>query len=721
MCTCARVTSSVAIQWRKRKAVGPRRSGGGDGSIVRQSSNWSLDLSPLVVCHYGSRKKRPHQLEVNILRDSVRELDNYSYVKRECGVDELSGLLSNNNKQINSRILQLVSSILFLATMVTHLPLLGLISVLCTIHWPASVSGNVRPLRETGAPPPIDCLLSSWGEWTECEPCTKQRYRSRSIVKFGQFGGKPCLSNLGEVKQCVSDKHCEEKPIDCGNDFQCENGRCIKQRLKCNVDNDCGDFSDEECEDRDPKPVCRPDVLELSEPARTSGSGINILGMDTRANPFDNENFNGLCSRVRDSSTRTYYRLPWNSASFIYRTVADKSFTSETYSDSASVVEKVLTESTESFEASLSFKLTPTELNKNGGDKNAAGDKAVAESVGVDKGAVKEAGAGQDGGQGGQISVGGEIGINKTKKESITQLKEYKLDQNKKFLRISGNVELAMFQMRTRGSVLSQTFIDDVNNLPSFYEKAEYFSILEMYGTHFAVAGSVGGKYDLVYVLDSTVLKTKDITTAEVEECLGYNLGLTVDGPGLEGAPGKSGIIDKIISFVEGGTPAFAAKLNAKLQHDEKIDIDDFVAWAASLGDNPVVLKPKTSPIYTLIPIDMKEAYTKKQHLEKAIHDYIEEYSTCKCQPCRNGGTLLVVDGECWCKCPDRFTGVACQTSKSALYEKPSTAIDGHWSCWSDSSSCVKEEKNQTRQCNNPGPQNGGKTCGGDSSRKILC
>ncbi|XP_040194604.1 complement component C9 [Rana temporaria] len=626
--------------------------------------------------------------------------------------------------------------------MAAPLPLLGLISVLCTLQCQASVSGNGRSPRETNAPPPVDCLLSSWGKWTECDPCTKQRYRSRSIEKFGQFGGKPCVSNLGEVQRCKSDTLCVEKVIDCGRDFQCENGRCIKDRLKCNVDNDCGDFSDEECEDRDPRPVCRGDNLELSEPARTSGNGVSILGTDTKANPFDNEHFNGLCSRVRDGNTRTYYRTPWNVATLNYQTVADKAFTSETFTDTVSVVESVLKETTESFEASLSFKLTPTELSKKAGGgvsgvKDVAGDKGGKE--------IKEAGGGAEteepdaaGVSGKQFTIGGEIGIEKTKKEKVTQLNEYKLDKNKKFLQISGNIQLAKFQMRTRGFVVTPTFIDDVNNLPLFYDKAEHFAFLEMYGTHYATSGNIGGRYKLVYVLDDTVMKTKAVTDTEVEECLGFNLGLSVDGPGIEAnaklkrpkcekvighkeaTPDKAGIIHKVVSFVEGGATAFTAKLNAKLEHDEKIDINDFVEWADSLGDNPVILKSKISPIYSLIPLDMKDSYNKSQHLQKAIHDYIEEYSTCKCQPCRNGGTLLVVDGECWCKCPNYYEGVACQTSKSPLYPS-SAAIDGHWSCWSDSSSCKNEEKTQTRQCNNPPPQNGGKPCAGDKERKILC
>ncbi|XP_029434172.1 complement component C9 isoform X2 [Rhinatrema bivittatum] len=587
--------------------------------------------------------------------------------------------------------------------------ILGLICTSCILECSSFASSSSdkalnRLAREINAPSPIDCQLSPWSEWSACDPCKQQKYRSRSIEQFGQFAGRPCLDSLGDTQLCKPSKACEEEEIDCGGDFQCDTGRCIKSRLLCNNDNDCGDFSDEVCDDSDPKPPCRNLEIELSEIGRTAGNGINILGMDTRSNPFDNEYFNGLCNRVRDGNTRTYYRTPWNLATLAYQTRVDKSLTTEIYEDSMKLIIDIAKKHTENFEIDLSVKTIPNSQER---------------SV---------------------PNVTANLGFHSSKNESLHSIKEYSRQQNKSFLKVNGQIQVGTFHMRSRDIMLTSTFIDDIKHLPLDYDKGEYFGFLETYGTHYTVSGSVGGKYELVYVLDRIAMQAKEMTSREVTECLGFNLNVQLTnefvdikakvnnpkcddlGSRTTGENPQSALIDKIISFIDGGTIAFATTLKEKMTKEYKVvDVNDYVQWASSLADGPVLIKQKLSPIYTLIPIKMKDAYEKKQLLERAIEDYLAEFSSCKCQPCQNGGTVLLLDGECLCKCTQHYEGIACQILKSELFQNTNPAIDGKWGCWSDWSACKGGERTQTRQCNNPMPQNGGKLCEGESIRKSTC
>ncbi|NWY46079.1 CO9 protein, partial [Sylvia atricapilla] len=535
---------------------------------------------------------------------------------------------------------------------------------------------------------PIHCKLSSWSSWGPCDPCTNQMFRSRHVERFGQFGGKACLDALGETQTCNPSEPCpEELEPDCGADFQCSSGRCIKQRLVCNVDNDCGDNSDEDDCESPPRSPCRNHDIDVSEVGRTAGQGINVLGMQPMASPFDNEFFNGLCDRVRDGNTRTYYRKPWNVAVLTYNTKADKTFSSLYYHDRVKMIQEVYREKQKYFSAGLSVKYTPTYgMNRTSLEGNFKYDyrknHTFANILQIYEERVR-------------------IIFLRFLCFSCSLLFSSPCIQNQSFLHVKGQVQLGRFQIRSRDIRLTDTFLDDLKLLPAEYDKGEYFKFLEIYGTHYAVSGTVGGKYELVYVLDNHAMSQEEFTVDDVKKCLGYHLdaGLAyedihgkfnLDGGKCERIHSKNNckyildshyifclrkdntkmnddaIIDDVLSLVEGGTVDFSVKIKEMLLRGSKaVDVEDYVQWAKSLVDAPVVIQQRLSPIHTLVPVKMRDAYLKKQNLERAIEDYITEYSVCKCEPCKNGGTLVLVDGVCTCLCSSYFKGIACQIPKS--------------------------------------------------------
>ncbi|XP_032942132.1 complement component C9 [Catharus ustulatus] len=586
--------------------------------------------------------------------------------------------------------------------------ILQLIAILCNVETATSVLGESRSssekafhrrTRELNAPSPIDCKLSSWSAWGPCDPCTNQRFRSRRVERFGQFGGKACLDALGDTQACKTSEVCPEEPEpDCGTDFQCSSGRCIKRRLVCNVDNDCGDYSDEDdCEsDRSP---CRNLDIDVSEVGRTAGHGINVLGMQPLASPFDNDFFNGLCDRVRDGNTRTYYRKPWNVAVLTYETKADKSFSSVYYHDRVQMLREVYIEKEKHFSADFSLKYTPTDGSKNASEGNFKYDYR--------------------------------------KNYTFNSILQSYTERNQTFLHVKGQIQLGRFQIRSRDVRLTDSFLADLKFLPAEYNKGEYFKFLEDYGTHYAVSGTVGGRYELVYVLDNYAMSRLGVTVEDVKKCLGYHIdanivyksiqaNYNVDGGKCEKIHKKdkseindNAVIDDVLSLVEGGQIDFSVKIKEMLLRESKaVDVEDYIQWAKSLVDAPVVIQQRPSPIHTLVPVKMRDAYLKKQNLERAIEDYITEYSVCKCEPCKNGGTLVLVDGVCTCLCSSYFKGIACQIPKSTLVK---VVTDGGWSCWSAWSTCTNGESTRTRQCNNPAPGPDGRPCQGESIEKRPC
>ncbi|XP_045141186.1 complement component C9 [Echinops telfairi] len=523
------------------------------------------------------------------------------------------------------------------------------------------LSYSSETIQGSGTLSSIDCRMSDWSEWSPCDPCLKQM-------------GDEYEAGVLQMSSNPREKHPSA-------------GRCIKRRLLCNGENDCGDFSDEDDCENDPRPPCRDRVVEESELARTAGSGINILGMEPLNSPFDNEFYNGLCTRVRDGNTLTYYRRPWNVATLAYEVRADKNFRTEHFEEQYQAFTTIMQDKATSFNADFSLKFMPTEITERqtsqpkeqaNGNEQAAGDKQVNgnEQADGDKQAKEDNTPSHN-----RESI--RFKLNYAKTEAYRRFLSYSSQKEKMFLHVKGTVHIGRFLMRNRDVMLSTTFLDDVKALPTSYEKGEYFAFLETYGTHYSSSGSLGGLYELVYVLDKASMKENDIELKDIQKCLGLNLDFSINvGAELTGHLDKTDclkrkenrivninqdkFIEDVISFVRGGTRTFAPKRKEnRRKRSNAVDVTDFINWANSLSDAPALMNQKLSPIYNLIPVKMKDAHQKKQNLERSIEDYTNEFSVRKCRPCHNGGTVVLLNGQCLCTCPLAFRGLACEMQKS--------------------------------------------------------
>ncbi|MCI4394476.1 hypothetical protein PGIGA_G00169010 [Pangasianodon gigas] len=572
--------------------------------------------------------------------------------------------------------------------------------------------GSKREARAVG-PAPIDCKMTAWSAWAPCDPCTEIMHRSRGIESFGQFGGLRCIEPIGEKKPCTPTTQCvEDPPPVCSvNEFSCESGLCIKNRLKCNGDDDCGDFSDEDECDKIRSPCGNVAVTE-SDIGLGAGYGINILGSGPRMNPFNNKVYNGICDRVKEPSTLSYNRLPWNVAVLNYETLVEEATSKEVYKDTHSLLSEITRDITSKTSIGLSFKFTPTESSQ----KNATTLQ----------------------------SASGGFNIGTEKREIIKTITDHSTSKEKSFFRVKGKVQLGTYRMRSRSLEVSQTFLDDVDALPIEYEKGQYFGFLEDYGTHYTKNGRAGGEYELVYVLNSKVIKDKQKTETLLKDCL--KIGINADfqfGGKNSGSLVPSQIvpkdectelkhdntdettseplIDKVISAVKGGSPASAAAMKSQLSKDGVLDWNHYVEWARTLTDLPALIHSDPEPIYNAIPLSFPDAQPRRVNLQRALNEYMAEYSVCKCQPCQNGGTVAQVDGNCICLCPLHFEGLACETIRHDLIKDNDQPIEqlGNWGCWSSLSSCSGGRQRRTRSCKTGGIA--GATCKGDAVSEEYC
>ncbi|NWY38256.1 CO8A protein, partial [Sylvia atricapilla] len=568
-----------------------------------------------------------------------------------------------------------------------------------------------RSSRDVNSPTPVDCRLSQWSGWTDCFPCQEKKHRYRRLEQPAQFGGRRCAGHLWDERACQAETKCTG-PAGCGQDFQCEEtGRCIKRHLVCNGHSDCRDGSDESnCEDEDNKGPCE-DLLPIPG-VEKAVQGYNILTQEGRENIYDHEFFGGhceyvyngewrelrydpVCERLHYGDDEKYYRKPYNFHVFQFLAHADSGFSFESYDDSKELLNAIKRENSQS--TGFTIGIGP-------------GSTAVMVNLGL------------------TLSDG---------KKTLKNVTQYEA-KNLGFIRVRTKVQTARFKMRRDNIVLNEDMLLSLQDLPDTYNYGMYAKFINDYGTHFMTSGTMGGVFEYILVTNKDEMRRKAVSTEDITACVGLSLGVTFSKEMLNLGASVShskcrhdgfmntvtrvrfnfadhkthnAVVEDIIPRIRGGDTSYSGGLLNSW--DGKM----YRHWGRSLKYNPAVIDFQLEPIHEILRrSDLGHMENKRQHLKRALEEFLLEFSPCRCEKCHNNGEPVLMGDICFCQCRPGYRGLACEQSK-----RPGGDVDGRWSCWSGWSPCQAGKSRRSRHCSNPAPQRGGQPCAGRDHQSRAC
>lgn len=536
---------------------------------------------------------------------------------------------------------------------------------------------------------PINCLLTEFGPWSDCSPCAKQQFRTRAVQRPSQFGGSACNVELTQSRPCHPSTECKLAPIDCRDDFKCDNGRCINSTLTCNRQNDCTDNSDErDCADF--KIVC-PAEKRVAPGADLVGNGFDALAEEPRGAVLDNMFMGGSCNIRRPRSTLLYHRIPHNFESFDIKVGVLEDFSTEPHQLHVEPIEVHTSTSSDNSQQGQDHLFLPIfffPLFFHGSRRT-------------------------------QIS---------SNKEAFDASK--KMDS--KFLRVHQVLPVSTFKVKDAGDlVLSQPFLQFLHALPLQYNYALYREIFQRFGTHYYSSGKLGGHYDLLYQYSREELTSSGQTEEHIKGCLASETTWTIilytehssvsrcsDNRMTQKYQGSYvQAAERSFSLVRGGRAREAAALAWERQGPAP-DRTSYKNWAKSVLDNPAVVESKVLSIIDLVR-GIPCAATKRRHLRTALLQYLDEFDTCKCAPCPNNAKPVLSGTECKCVCQTGTYGPNCEQRAP---DYTAEEVDGYWSCWGPWSRCgASMKRHRTRRCDNPAPLRGGQPCKGAARHEEPC
>uniref|UniRef100_A0A8I3WT39 Complement component C7 n=1 Tax=Callithrix jacchus TaxID=9483 RepID=A0A8I3WT39_CALJA len=300
--------------------------------------------------------------------------------------------------------------------------------------------------------------------------------------------------------------------------------------------------------------------------------------------------------------------------------------------------------------------------------------------------------------------------------------------QSYQLLVVENTVEVAQFINNNPEFLqLAEPFWKELSHLPSLYDYSAYRRLIDQYGTHYLQSGSLGGEYRVLFYVDSEKFKQKDFGSVEGKNCKSSGWHFLFSSSrhkckemedALKSDSGTHSNVMRGDPFVRGGAAGFVSGLSYLELDNPAGNKRRYSSWAESVTNLPQVIKQKLTPLYELVK-DVPCASVKKLYLKRALEEYLDEFDLCHCQPCQNGGLATVEGTHCVCHCKPYTFGAACE--KGVLIGNQAGGVDGGWSCWSSWSPCVQGKKTRSRECNNPPPSEGGRSCIGETTESAQC
>uniref|UniRef100_UPI0037E7F92C complement component 7b n=1 Tax=Semicossyphus pulcher TaxID=241346 RepID=UPI0037E7F92C len=507
---------------------------------------------------------------------------------------------------------------------------------------------------------PVNCRWGSYGEWSECDGCSRTKVRTRYVDVYAQFGGVPCSGEATQTQACVPQKGC---PLEtgCGDRFHCTSGRCISQALVCNGDQDCEDGLDERnCDEDNSHYSC--DLDKTPPNSDFTGRGYDVLTGKLRASVINTLSFGGQCRKVFSGDHKVYYRLPQNILRYNFEVTVDNE------------------ESDESYESSWSY-MQHIQVNALFGHDRRTFHK--------------------------------ELTDNKAHKLLILKNKvELAQFQNSapQYLTLSEGFWKALYSLPLTYDYSSYRQLLQTYGTHYLSEGAlggDYQGLLQLDRQALESTSTTNIDYQRCWRKVKRRLFRKKVKTVCEKLTKSFSSSNNQN---------ENKLSIKVNVF--GGDPAFIGSLTVLDLENPEANGEVYDNWASSVKDFPEVVDQKLRPLYELVK-EVQCAGLKKLHLKRATEEYLAEEHPCHCRPCQNNGQPLLTGSECRCVCRPGTSGQACERG-AVIGEQPGV-IHGSWSCWSSWGSCSGGQRSRTRSCNNPAPSRGGSHCTGLQVEQEPC